>query len=163
MPEDFAEDIRRLVLESIGSIALNTRLGLLGENRESAEAKQLIDALAEIIELSFYLDMMPALWKYLPVPSFKKLMNSLDTITDICHGHIQQALQRIEREKQAGQGSTGDQERSVLEKLLQVDHKTAVIMAMDLFFAGADPVSSQATPSWRLIPAPPSICRPWSR
>lgn len=151
MPDDFAEDIRRLVLESIGSIALNTRLGLLGENRQSAEAKQLIDALAEIIELSFYLDMMPPLWKYLPVPSFKKLMHSLDTITDICHGHIQQALQRIERDRQAGEGP-GDQERSVLEKLLQVDHKTAVIMAMDLFFAGADPVSSQgrmATPSCR--------------
>lgn len=145
MPADFAEDIRRLVLESIGSVVMNTRLGLLGENRESEEAKRLINALGQIIEISFYLDMMPPIWKYLPMASFKKLMGSLDTITDICHGHIQQALQRIEQDVQAGrQGARAEgQETSVLEKLLKLDHKTAVILAMDLFFAGTDPVSNQ--------------------
>lgn len=150
MPADFAEDIRRLVLESIGSVAMNTRLGLLAENRESEEATQLIDALGRILELSFYLDMMPPIWKYLPVPSFKKLMSSLDTITNICHGHIQHALQRIEQDAQAGrQGARSEgQETSVLEKLSKLDNKTAMIIAMDLLFAGTDPVSNQGRESF---------------
>ncbi|XP_032589533.1 probable cytochrome P450 12e1, mitochondrial [Drosophila mojavensis] len=140
MPADFGEDIRRLVLESIGSVALNTRLGLLGENRESEEAKQLISALENILELSFQLDIMPPIWKYLPVPMFKKLMRSLDTITDICYNHVQQALHRIEEDARAGRLTTEPgQEASILEKLAHFDRKAAVIIAMDLFFAGVDP------------------------
>ncbi|KAH8416985.1 hypothetical protein KR222_000869, partial [Zaprionus bogoriensis] len=140
MPGDFAEDIRRLILESIGSIALNTRLGLLSENRDSAEATQLIEALAHIMELSFYLDMLSPVWKYLPVPSFKKLMRSLDTITNICHSHIQRALLRIEQDAREGRlSSEPGLEKSLLEKLARFDQKTAVIIAMDLFFAGVDP------------------------
>ncbi|XP_023174290.2 probable cytochrome P450 12e1, mitochondrial [Drosophila hydei] len=140
VPADFGEDIRRLILESIGSVALNTRLGLLGENRESEEAKQLIQALENILELSFQLDIMPPIWKYLPVPMFKKLLRALDTITDICYNHIQQALQRIEEDARAGRLATEPgQETSILEKLAQFDRKAAVIIAMDLFFAGVDP------------------------
>jgi len=142
MPNDFAEDIRRLILESIGFVSLNTRLGLLGENRDSEEAKRLINALGQIIELGFTLDMMPPIWKYLPHPGFKKLMAALDTITDICYGHIEQALQRIEEDAKSGRLSTEPGiEKSILEKLLRIDRQTAVIIAMDLFFAGVDPVS----------------------
>ncbi|XP_034488068.1 probable cytochrome P450 12e1, mitochondrial [Drosophila innubila] len=140
MPADFAEDIRRLVLESIGCVSLNTRLGLLAENRDSEEAKQLIRALGQIIELSFVLDILPPFWKYVPEPNFKKLMRALDTITDICYGHIQLALKRIEDEANSGAPNTEPGiEKSLLEKLFRVDRHTAVIIAMDLFFAGVDP------------------------
>ncbi|XP_030559743.1 probable cytochrome P450 12e1, mitochondrial [Drosophila novamexicana] len=140
MPADFGEDIRRLILESIASVALNTRLGLLSENRESEEAKQLINALENIVDLSFQLNLMPPIWKYLPMPKFKKLIGSLDTIADICYSHIQEALQRIEEDARAGRFSTEPgQETSILEKLARFDRKTAVIIAMDLFFAGVDP------------------------
>ncbi|ALC47670.1 Cyp12e1 [Drosophila busckii] len=135
MPADFAEEIRRLVLESICSVALNTRLGLLAENRESEEAKQLLAALENIVELGFLLDMLPPIWKYLPVPSFRTLMRSLDIITDICYGHIQRAMQRIEQHEQTAAGM----ERSLLEKLARVDRQTALIIALDLLFAGTDP------------------------
>ncbi|KAM8704090.1 hypothetical protein ACLKA7_008664 [Drosophila subpalustris] len=140
MPTDFAEDIRRLVLESIGVVCLNTRLGLLAENRDSEEAKRIMKALGQIIELSFVLDMLPPFWKHLPDPNFKKLMRALDTITDFCYGHIQQALKRIEDDAKSGSVSTEPGiEKSLLEKLSRVDRQTAVIIAMDLFFAGVDP------------------------
>lgn len=149
MPADFGEDIRRLILESIASVALNTRLGLLSENRESEEAKQLINALENIVDLSFQLNLMPPIWKYLPMPKFKKLIGSLDTIADICYSHIQEALQRIEEDAKAGRFSTEPgQETSILEKLARFDRKTAVIIAMDLFFAGVDPVSNRYKTLW---------------
>ncbi|EDV93077.1 GH18470 [Drosophila grimshawi] len=140
MPADFVEEIRRLVLESICSVALNTRLGLLAENRESEEAKQMIKALANIVELSFQLDLMPPIWKYLPVPMFKTLMRSLDTIADFCYNHIQQALKRIEEDARDGRLSTEPgMETSILEKLARSNRQTAVIIALDLLFAGVDP------------------------
>ncbi|XP_017144944.2 probable cytochrome P450 12e1, mitochondrial isoform X2 [Drosophila miranda] len=140
MPDDFTEDIRNLVIESIGSVALNTHLGLLGENRYSDEANQLKAALKDFVELGFQLDMMPAIWKYLPVPKFNRLMRSLDTITDFCCTHIEQALQRIEEDVKAGKMSPEmGMEASLLEKLARFDRQTAVIIAMDFLFAGADP------------------------
>ncbi|XP_034116036.1 probable cytochrome P450 12e1, mitochondrial [Drosophila albomicans] len=140
MPADFVEEIRRLILESIGFVSLNTRLGFLGENRDSEEVIRFIKALENILELGFILDMLPPIWKYLPEPNFKKLMRSLDTITDIANGHIQRALQRVEENAKAGRISLEPgMEMSILEKLLRVDRQTAVIIALDLFFAGADP------------------------
>ncbi|EDW23850.1 GL23701 [Drosophila persimilis] len=140
MPDDFTEDIRNLVIESIGSVALNTHLGLLGENRYSDEANQLKAALKDFVELGFQLDMMPAIWKYLPVPKFNQLMRSLDTITDFCCTHIEQALQRIEEDVKAGKMSPEmGMEASLLEKLSRFDRQTAVIIAMDFLFAGTDP------------------------
>ncbi|XP_030370355.1 probable cytochrome P450 12e1, mitochondrial [Scaptodrosophila lebanonensis] len=140
MPDDFAEDIRRLVLESIGSVALNTHLGLLGAQRESEEAKQMIKALENIIEIGFELDMLPAIWKYVPIPKFKLMMRSLDTITDICIKNIEEAINRIESTAKDSQVTNdADLEKSLLEKLLRHDRRTAIIVAMDLLFAGTDP------------------------
>ncbi|XP_017079846.2 probable cytochrome P450 12e1, mitochondrial [Drosophila eugracilis] len=139
MPEDFAVDIRHLVIESICSVALNTHLGLLGEQRDNKEIQKLVLALQDVVELGFQLDMMPAFWKYLPMPNFKKLMRSLDTITDFCHFHIGNALKRIEEDTKAGKLTEIGLETSLLEKLAKFDRQTAVIIAMDLLFAGADP------------------------
>ncbi|XP_034662836.1 probable cytochrome P450 12e1, mitochondrial [Drosophila subobscura] len=140
MPDDFTEDIRNLVIESIGSVALNTHLGLLGENRDSQEAKQLKAALQDVVELGFQLDMLPPIWKYVPVPKFTRLMRSLDTITDFCCVHIEEALKRIEEDVKAGKISSDvGMEASLLEKLARFDRQTAVIIAMDFLFAGADP------------------------
>ncbi|KAH8362475.1 hypothetical protein KR200_002849 [Drosophila serrata] len=139
MPDHFAMDIRHLVVESICSVALNTHLGILGENRENQEVKQLITALQDVVELGFQLDMMPAFWKYLPMPNFKKLMRSLDLITDFCIFHIEDALKRIEDDAKAGKLTELGLETSLLEKLARFDRQTAVIIAMDLLFAGADP------------------------
>ncbi|XP_044314996.1 probable cytochrome P450 12e1, mitochondrial [Drosophila rhopaloa] len=139
MPDDFAVDIRHLVIESICSVALNTHLGLLGDQRNNKEVQTLIAALQDVVELGFQLDMMPAFWKYFPIPSFKKLMRSLDTITDFCYFHIENALKRIEEDAKAGKPTEIGLEKSLLEKLARFDRQTAVIIAMDLLFAGADP------------------------
>ncbi|EDW80470.2 LOW QUALITY PROTEIN: uncharacterized protein Dwil_GK11550 [Drosophila willistoni] len=140
MPDDFVEDIRFLVLESIGSVALNARLGLLGENRNSAEGKQLTTALQDVLEAGFELDILPPFWKYLPVPKFKRLMRQFDTILNICYGHIEHALKKIEEDAKAGNISPEiGLEKSLLEKLANVDRETAVIIALDLLFAGSDP------------------------
>ncbi|XP_032592858.1 probable cytochrome P450 12e1, mitochondrial [Drosophila grimshawi] len=133
MPAAFVEEIRRLVLVSICSVALST----LAENLESEEAKQMIKALANIVELSF---LLPLIWKYLPVPMFKTLMRSLDTIAEFCYNHIQQALKRIEEDARDGRLSTKPgMETSILEKLARSNRQTDVIIALGLLFAGVDP------------------------
>ncbi|KAH8382464.1 hypothetical protein KR009_003687 [Drosophila setifemur] len=139
MPDDFAEDIRRLVIESICSVALNAHLGLLGEQRDNKDIQKLISALQDVVELGFQLDMLPPFWKYLPVPNFKKVIRSLDTIVDFCYFHIEEALKRIEEDARAGKLTELGLEKSLLEKLARFDRQTAVIIAMDLLFAGADP------------------------
>ncbi|EDV41518.1 uncharacterized protein Dana_GF17468, isoform A [Drosophila ananassae] len=139
MPDDFVEDIRNLVIESICSVALNAHLGLLRENRDNQDIVSLKCALKDVVELGFQLDMMPALWKYLPVPSFKKLMAALDTITDFCCHHIELALRRVEDDAKAGRQAALGLETSILEKLAKFDRQTAVIIAIDLLSAGADP------------------------
>ncbi|XP_017039762.1 probable cytochrome P450 12e1, mitochondrial [Drosophila ficusphila] len=139
MPDDFVVDIRHLVIESICSVALNTHIGLLGEQRENKEIQKVVLALQDVVELGFQLDMMPPFWKYLPMPNFRKLMRSLDTITDFCYFHIENALKRIEEDAKAGKLTEIGLETSLLEKLARFDRQTAVIIAMDLLFAGADP------------------------
>ncbi|XP_001980671.2 probable cytochrome P450 12e1, mitochondrial [Drosophila erecta] len=139
MPDDFVVDIRHLVIESICSVALNTHIGLLGEQREDKDIQKVVLALQDVVELGFQLDMMPAFWKYFPMPNFKKLVRSLDTITDFCYFHIGNALKRIEEDAKAGKLNEIGLETSLLEKLARFDRQTAVIIAMDLLFAGADP------------------------
>ncbi|KAH8267280.1 hypothetical protein KR018_000677, partial [Drosophila ironensis] len=139
MPNDFVEDIRHLIIESICSVALNTHLGLLRKPQNSKDIQELKSSLQDVVELGFQLDMMPPVWKYLPVPKFKKLMKSLDTITDFCNHHIELAFKRIEAEAKSGKCAESGLETSILEKLAKFDRQTAVIIAMDLLNAGTDP------------------------
>ncbi|EDX13484.1 GD18694 [Drosophila simulans] len=128
MPDDFAVDIRHLVIESICSVALNTHLGLLGEQRNNKDIQKLVLALQDVVELGFQLDIMPAFWKYLPMPNFKKLMRSLDTITDFCYFHIGNALKRIEEDAKAGKLNEKGLENSLWENLSKSPDKQARLL-----------------------------------
>lgn len=79
LPATFGNDLNKWSLESIGAIALDQRLGVLMENND--DAKLLITSIRDFFRLSYELDVMPSVWKYVETPKFKKLMQTFDNLT----------------------------------------------------------------------------------
>lgn len=67
-------------------------------------------------------------------------MDVFDEITNIIKGHVDAAVQRLD----ASKGSDRS-DRSVLEKLLEINREIAIVMALDMLMAGIDTVSSSMT------------------
>ena len=141
VPANFEEEINRWTLDSVSVVAFDKQLGILNENRESPLAKELFTKLREFFTLSAQLEFSPSLWKLFPTPSFKRMMNVLDSLQNVTLDLINQSKERLEKEQQMGI-SRPESEQSVLEKLLKIDPKIATVMAMDMLIAGVDTVSS---------------------
>ncbi|KAL5276503.1 hypothetical protein ACFFRR_001995 [Megaselia abdita] len=137
--DKFLDDINNWALESIALIALNTRLGCLGANKHP-DADTLINGMHTFFNLSYELDFLPSMWKYVATPKFNKLMKVLDEVSDVSRKYVELA-----RENMKSNPAKNDDEMSVLEKLIKVDKKTAVVMAMDMLFAGIDTTSTALT------------------
>lgn len=136
-PADFGNYIQRWAMESIGDIALDTRLGVL-EKREGNKGDTLSKLVDDFFYLSYKLDGQPHIWRYIRTPNFYKMMRTLDAMTNITLEYVEQAIKKIQE-----QNTTKPvEEQGVLEKLLKVDKQTAVIMAMDMLIVGIDTTSS---------------------
>ncbi|XP_053951150.1 probable cytochrome P450 12e1, mitochondrial [Anastrepha ludens] len=145
VPGDFIDDLSRLALEGIAGIALNTRLGLIHKNRDSSESKTIMKSVRRFFVLSEELEIKPSIWKYVKTPKFYEMMRTLDTLTDICNKYISEALKRMEHDSEGELTSEVGKEKSVLEKLVRVNKKFAVVMALDMMVAGIDTTSSTLT------------------
>lgn len=141
MPADFHDDLNRLTLEGVTGVALNTRLGMIHKNRDAPETKILLKSIRNFFEYSEDLEVKPSIWKIVKTPTFYKLMDSLDALTDLSNKFIDEALKQIELDKDGKFTSEVGKEKSVLEKLLRIDRRIAVVMALDMMMAGVDTVS----------------------
>lgn len=79
LPANFGHEMNKWALESIGVIALDQRLGVLDENH--ADAKLLIKSVKDFFQLSYELEVLPSLWKYVATPKFNELMSAFDNMT----------------------------------------------------------------------------------
>lgn len=62
-------------LESVGVVALGSRLNTFNENLESdSVVRRLITLIHEFFAISENLDIKPSLWRYYPTPAFKRAM-----------------------------------------------------------------------------------------
>ncbi|XP_073817037.1 cytochrome P450 CYP12A2-like isoform X2 [Musca autumnalis] len=145
VPETFEEEINRWTLESVSVVALDKQLGLLSTNRENPVAKRMFQALTDFFTYSLEIEFKPSIWKYYKTSTFMKLMKCLDEITDITKGFVEEAIARLEEERKNGMPEKPDSEKSVLEKLVKIDKKIAMVMAMDMLMAGVDTTSSTFT------------------
>ncbi|XP_019847577.2 probable cytochrome P450 12e1, mitochondrial [Bactrocera dorsalis] len=145
VPEEFHDDINRLSFEGIAGIALNTRLGLIQKNRDTVEGKEIMKSIRNFFLLFEELEIKPSIWKYVKTPKFYDMMKTLDSMTDICNKYINEALMRIEHDSEGNLTSELGKEKSVLEKLVRVDKKFAVVMALDMMIAGIDTTASTLT------------------
>ncbi|XP_075148697.1 cytochrome P450 CYP12A2-like isoform X2 [Haematobia irritans] len=145
VPRNFEEEMNRWTLESVSVVALDKQLGLIGRNRNNPEAKLLFKSLTELFVYSMELELKPSIWKYYTTPTMKKVIESLDHITEITKTYIEEAIERIENEEKSGRPEKPENEKSVLEKLVKIDKKIAMVMAMDMLMAGVDTTSSTFT------------------
>lgn len=84
LPANFLYELNKWSLESIASIALDQRLYILEgkEDDKNSKASQLIGAVDDFFTISFELEMLPSLWRYVETPKYKKLMNVFDKMTE---------------------------------------------------------------------------------
>ncbi|XP_061391259.1 cytochrome P450 CYP12A2-like [Musca vetustissima] len=145
VPSNFEEELNLWSLESVSIVALDQKLGLLSENRSNPEVKKLFGLLIDFFTLSVDIEFKPPIWKYYKTKKFKKLMETLDGVTDIVSKYVEEAIERIEIAEKEGLKSDQKSEPSVLEKLIKIDKKVATVMAMDMLMAGIDTTTSAFT------------------
>lgn len=137
VPETFSKDINHLSFESVAVVALDKRMGLIRNTSDVPEAKELFECLLSFTRAFYELGIKPSIYKYIKTPTYRRFEKSLDTMFDICYKYTKEALERIEK-----RGSINSEGNSVLEKLIKIDQKIAMIMAIDMLIAGVEVTST---------------------
>ncbi|XP_050362896.1 cytochrome P450 CYP12A2-like isoform X2 [Nymphalis io] len=141
LTEKFDMEMNLWALESIAVVALGGRLNCLDENLpDDSHAKRLIHQVHNIFILSDKLDFAPGLWRYIPTPTFNRAMKYYEEQMKTSKFFITKAMKKFKNT----QKSSND-EKSVLEKLFEIDEHIAVIMATDMLFAGVDTTANTIT------------------
>lgn len=139
VPETFSKDINHLSFESIAVVALDKQMGLIRNTSNVPEAKELFECLLTFTRAFYELGIKPSIYRYIKTPTYRRFEKSLDTMFDICYKYTKEALERFEN-----RDSTGSEmeSKSVLEKLIKIDRKIAMIMAIDLLIGGVEVTST---------------------
>lgn len=93
----------------------------------------------EFFVLSYELDVSISIWKYYKTPKFNRMMWIFDQMTEKIMKRVDNAVARLESLKEAN-GVVSAADKSVLEKLLLIDRRVAIVMAFDMLLAGIDTV-----------------------
>lgn len=138
-------------LESVGVIALGDRLNCFDPNLpEDSPARKLINVVHEVFVLAEELDFRPSLWRLFSTPTFKRGMKVYEDQENLAKYFVGKAIEKLN-----SKNVTNDEEKGVLEKLLEIDEKVAHIMASDMLFAGVDTTSNTITASLYLLATNP--------
>jgi cytochrome P450 family 12 len=98
-----------------------------------------LQLIREFFIVSYDFEVNPSIWRYYETKAFKKLMKIYDGMTNIILSYVEKAIKDIEsKPPQEGR------EESILEKLLKINKKVAVVMCADAMLAGVDTTSSAA-------------------
>ncbi|KAM3968316.1 cytochrome P450 CYP12A2-like [Aphomia sociella] len=121
-------------LESIGVVALGDRLNCLDPNLpENSPARKLIKIVHDFFTITEEIDFKPSLWRYFSTPAYKKAMKSYEDQENLTKYFVDEAIKKLNIKN-----VKEDEEKGVLEKLLELDKSIAHIMASDMLFAGVD-------------------------
>ncbi|KPJ18448.1 Cytochrome P450 CYP12A2 [Papilio machaon] len=127
LKSDFGDETKLWALESIGVIALGGRLNCFDPNLPAdSPVKKLIQYSHDCFVVADKLDFSPSLW------SLNKYF-------------IQEAIKKLKNETKS------DNEKGVLEKLLEIDEHFAHVMASDMLFAGVDTTSNSVITLFYLL------------
>ncbi|CAH2979581.1 unnamed protein product [Chilo suppressalis] len=145
---DFEMEMNLWSLESIALVALGRRLRCFDSHLPpNSPEKRLIQLVHDIFETADKLDFKPSLWRYFPTRAYKKAMKLYEEQENIARFFIDKTIEELNK-----QGTRkSEEEKSVLEKLLEINKDVAVIMASDVLFAGVDTTSNTITASLYLL------------
>lgn len=135
VPEDFTDEISRLVFESLGLVAFDRQMGLIRKNRDNSDALTLFQTSRDIFRLTFKLDIQPSMWKIISTPTYRKMKRTLNDSLNVAQKMLKENQDALEKRRQAGEKINSN---SMLERLMEIDPKVAVIMSLDILFAGVD-------------------------
>lgn len=138
LPATFGTELNLWAMESMGSIALDRRLGVIAFERD-ADAELMITTVKDMFVLMYAVEVKPEIWKYYPTKEFKQLMEVFDNLTRLVLKHVNESMERLKDENAV------ESQLSVLQKLLRINQDYAVLMTIDMFFAGIDTVSTIMT------------------
>nr|ARN17940.1 cytochrome P450-17 [Cephus cinctus] len=140
LPKSFNNEMNKWALESICAIALDQRLGCLEFDLPTdSEPQIMINAVHDMFDLFYKLEILPSLWKVYRTRNLKKLFHCFDIMSGISKRYISLA-----REKLRESTSMGNEELSMLQRLVAIDEQTANVMIMDMMLAGIDTTSNVA-------------------
>ncbi|XP_023942759.2 cytochrome P450 CYP12A2 [Bicyclus anynana] len=138
-------------LESVGVVALGGRLNCLDPNLpDDSPAKKLIVTVHDIFKILHELDFTPSLWKYITTPTYKKGIKLYSEHMRLNEFFIDKAIQQLKSKEEKN-----DKDKSILEKLLEMDRNVAVTVSNDLLLAGVDTSASTTLALLYLLAANP--------
>ncbi|KAM3968315.1 cytochrome P450 CYP12A2-like [Aphomia sociella] len=148
---NFDVEMNLWALESIGVVALGGRLNCFDPNLpEDSPARKLINVIHNIFGIIEKLDFRPNLWRYYSTPLFKKAMKLYEEQEYLTKYFVGKATERLK-----SNNVTNNDEKGVLEKLLEIDETVAHVMASDMLFAGVDTTSNTVMATLYLLATNP--------
>uniref|UniRef100_A0A1E1WAC2 Cytochrome P450 n=2 Tax=Pectinophora gossypiella TaxID=13191 RepID=A0A1E1WAC2_PECGO len=124
-------------LECVGALAFGGRLNCFDPDLpENSLMRRMIHCVHETLALSNELDFKPNVWRYISTPTFRNAMK-------VYAEHERHSKYFVERakEKLKSPNQNPDEERGMVEKLLEVDENIAAVTASDMLLAGIDTVA----------------------
>ncbi|XP_017038766.1 probable cytochrome P450 12d1 proximal, mitochondrial [Drosophila ficusphila] len=85
------------------------------------------------------LDFQPSMWKVVSTPTYRKMMKALNGSLDVALKLLKESQDDLEKRRQAGEKINSN---SMMERLMEIDPKVAVVMGLDTLFAGVDATST---------------------
>ncbi|XP_038209615.1 cytochrome P450 CYP12A2-like [Zerene cesonia] len=140
--EKLDDDLTKWSLESVAYVGLGSRIGCLRDNlKEDDPALTLIRCAKEVVEYTWELEFKPNPWKYIPTPTFNKVLDTYERQWNTSAFFIKEAQRQINERGH----DIPDEDKSIIEKLLAVDEKVAIMMASEMLLAGIDTVAFGVT------------------
>ncbi|KAK8744763.1 hypothetical protein OTU49_000603, partial [Cherax quadricarinatus] len=140
MPSDFQNEMYKWALESVGSVALNRRLGCLDPNiTPDSEPIRMISLVNELFTALNDAEFSARLWEVFPTPSFRKLKKTHQEFLVIADKNIRETEAAL-----LAQEPSDDRELTLMEGLLLkpgLSRKDVVTLILDMLFAGIDTTS----------------------
>ncbi|XP_067632322.1 probable cytochrome P450 49a1 [Eurosta solidaginis] len=141
LPENFLHELHNWALESVGRVALDTRLGCLSVDG-SEESQQIINAINTFFWAVPQLELRMPLWRFYPTKAYRSFVKALDQFTEICMRNISRAMDRADAEAltTTTHNATAD---SIVGRIVRKtgNRKLAAVLALDLFLVGVDTTS----------------------
>ncbi|CAH0629045.1 unnamed protein product [Chrysodeixis includens] len=136
--ENFDTEMNLWALESIGTVALGCRLNCFRQDLpDNSPEKQLIQCIHDLFVIANELDFKPSLWRYVSTPTYNKAMRLYEHHESLTKHFLQKGIEQLKNKT--------DNEKGVLEKLLEINEEVAYIMASDMLFAGVDTAANTVT------------------
>ncbi|KAH8280331.1 hypothetical protein KR018_002883, partial [Drosophila ironensis] len=139
VPEAFMEEISRLVFESLALVGFDRQMGAIRKNRNNPDALTLFQTSRDIFRLTFSLDFQPSMWKIISTPTYRKMIRVLNESMNVAQKLLRETQEELEKRRLAGETINSN---SMLQRMMEIDPKIAVVMSLDILFAGVDATST---------------------